>query len=111
MNLFGVVFFSLAPALLTTRFVWRKPPWWLIVLSILIVGWAAWFLMVLTHFDNLATQIESQNNPSEELIEEWGSDGGPMVFAALFGWAFSLIYAMPWLALYFVAKFIRRLMS
>lgn len=108
-NIFAAVFVCFAPLLLGIRFFWAKPPWWLIVALIAIVGWAAYLLAVLSHFEQLWDVINSTNNPDPELIEQAASDGGPMVFAAFFGWLIALAYAIPWLVLFLLAALLRRL--
>lgn len=76
---------------------------------IVFVGWAAYFLAVLSHFEQLWEVINSTDSPDSELIEQASSDGGPMVFAAFFGWLIALAYAIPWLLLFLLAALLRRL--
>lgn len=95
--------------LLALRFAWRKPPWWAIILLIVIVGWPAYFLSVITHFEDLYQRVEAADNPGPELLDQAFSDGGPLVFAALFGWLIALAYAAPWFILFLMATWLRNL--
>lgn len=105
--LFGGVFSLLPAVLLASRFFWRKPPWWVIIPLFIIVGWATYFFSVVTHFEELYELIRNTKNPSQELLDEAFSDGGPLVFAALFGWLIALAYAMPWLVVFLLATWLR----
>ena len=113
--MYGLLFgcsFSVVPAVLfAARFVWGRPRWWVIVALIVIVGWAAYFIAVVDHFEELYKRVETTENPSQELLDEAYSDGGPLVFAAFFGWAIALIYAAPWFALFLMATWIRRMIG
>ena len=88
-----------------------KPAWWVILLAIVFVGWAAWFGFVIFHFQHFGDLINSQENPSEKLLNEWASDGGPMVFALFFGLAFSAVYSSAWLAIYILVKLTSKLVG
>jgi len=104
--LFSGIFSAVPAVLLAARFAWGKPPWWVIVAAIVVVGWAAYFFAVVEHFEALYERVESRENPSEELLDEAYSDGGPLVFAALFGWVVPLIYAAPWFVLFLIATWL-----
>lgn len=106
--LFGGILSVVPAVLLAARFVWGKPPWWVIVALIVIVGWAAYFFSVVDHFGELYERVENTENPSQELLDEAFSDGGPLVFGAFFGWVFALIYAAPWFVLFLMATWLRR---
>ncbi|MCU4653274.1 hypothetical protein N8I71_10545 [Roseibacterium sp. SDUM158016] len=97
----------LPAVLLAARFFWRKPPWWLIILLIIIVGWTTYFFTVVGHFEELNELVETTENPSQELLDEAYSDGGPLVFALLFGWLIALAYAAPWWVLFLMATWLR----
>ena len=102
---------SVVPAvLLAARFVWGSPRWWVIVATIVVVGWAAHFLSVVDHFERLQERVETTASPSQELLDEAYSDGGPLVFAAFFGWLPALIHAAPWFALFVMATWLRRVL-
>lgn len=105
--LFGGIFSLLPAALLASRFFWRKPLWWVIVPVVIIVGWAAYFLSVVIHFEELQELVRNTKNPSQELLDEAYSDGGPLVFAAFFGWLIALVYAVPWFILFLMATWLR----
>ena len=107
--LFGGIFSALPAVLLTSRFLWRRPRWWVIIPLLVVVGWAAYFLSVVTHFEQLQELVRTTENPSQDLLDEAYSDGGPLVFAALFGWLIALAYALPWLVIFLVATWLRSL--
>ena len=107
--LFLVIFLCLPPVLLASRFFWRKPPWWVIIPLIVIVGWATYFLSVVTHVEHLQELVQSTKNPDKELLDQAYSEGGPLVFAAFLGWMVSLAYAVPWLILLLMATWLRSL--
>ena len=109
--LFGTVFGGLPPLLLVLRFLSGRPPWWKIVILILIVGWASWFGASVFYFENLGDRIEGMENPPPELLERWSNDGGPMVFALLFGWVAAAAYTLPWLLLFVLGHMVRRMLS
>ena len=105
--LYGGTFTLLPVVLLASRFFWRRPPWWVIILLIIILGWATYFLGVVTHAEDLYELVESTENPSQELLEEAYLDSGPLVFAAFMGWVVALAYAVPWYILFLMATWIR----
>lgn len=102
-----VVFLALAPTLLLSRFIWRRPKWWLVVTTIVILGWAAWFITAVFYFDDLQKAVEGTENPDPDLVERATSDGAPLAFALVFGWLISLAYAVPWWLVYLAATWIR----
>ena len=101
------IFLLLPPVLLFLRFLWQKPWWWLIVLLVAVVGWAAWLMTAVSHFEHLQDLVSQSENPDPALVAEAYSDGGPLTFAALFGWLISLIYGAIWLVVYLLATGIR----
>ncbi len=96
---FGI-FLLLAPTLFVVRSSTGSPPWWFIVILVVIVGWFAYAVAVLSYFEHLWEVIERAKNPDPELVRRATADGAPKVFAIGFGWAFSIIYAVPWWLLY-----------
>ena len=110
-SFFGAIFFLLAPVLLGIRFVWKRPPWWVIVALIVLVGWAAYFLFVISYFEYLWALMESQDNPDQDLVDRATADGGPMVVALFGGWLIALLYAIPWWLIYLIATWLRSLLS
>ena len=109
--LFGGIFAAVPAVLLAARLVWGRPPWWVIVALIVVVGWAAYFFAVVDHFEELYERVENTEDPSQELLDEAYSDGGPLVFAAFFGWVVALIYAAPWFVLFLMATWLRRVIG
>ena len=109
LTVFGAIFAGLPPLLLAARFVRGRPPWWKIAIAILIVGWASWFGASAFYFEALGDRIDAMENPPPELLERWSDDGGPMVFALLFGWAAAAAYAVPWCLVYFLGLMLRRI--
>jgi hypothetical protein len=107
----GTIFFLMAPLLLGMRFFTGKPPWSLIMVAIIFVGWAAWVGFVLSHFQGLWDQIGSGENVSIEDVDRAAADGGPMVGAVFMGWFISILYFLPWFVLFQLMNFIRRLLS
>ena len=89
------------------RFVYAKPPWWIIFPVIIVIGWGAYLLAVISYFDALHTLIESLENPSEELREHAYSDGARLVMALFGGGVLAFIYALPWWGIFLVATMIR----
>jgi hypothetical protein len=74
---------------------------------IVVVGWVAYLVGVIDHFEGLYEAVEATENPSQELLDEAFSDGGPLVFAALFGWLIALVFAAPWFLLFLIATWLR----
>ena len=103
------VFAGLPPWLLARRFARGRPAWLLIVLVILLLGWASWVGIVSLHFEVLGDRMSAMKNPPPELVDESASDGGPKTVALLFGWAFALAYAAAWYLVYLLALFSRRM--
>ena len=107
----AVIFVLYPPCILGYRFLKQKPQWWIILLSIVLLGWVCWLGAVLFHFQDLGEMVRSQENPSQELLDEWSSDGGPMVFALLFGWGIAAAYAALWIPIYALVAMIRSLFT
>ena len=83
----------------------------MILVVIVIVGWAAYFIAVIDHFEELYERVETTDNPSQELLDEAYFDGGPLVLAAFFGWVVALTYAAPWFVLFLMATWLRRVIG
>lgn len=105
---FLTVFLLPPPVLLAARFIWRRPAWWVIVLLIVLLGWPTYLITVMSHFEYLHDLVQSTDTPDPELLDQAYSDGAPLVFAALFGWAFALAYAVPWFVVFLAATGLRR---
>ena len=102
-------FFALTPSLLALKFTTNKPPWWLILITIIVLGWV---LVVGTYvFYHLGIGDLIAQGKDEELPEGWDSDGASGLFAIFGGWFFSLAYLAPWLVIYVVAAGIRQLLK
>lgn len=103
------LFLALPPCVLAIRFFKpKRMPWWLVAIIIPLASWVLVLGTVATYYEHLGVLIDSEPNPSDELMEEWASDGAKKVFALFFGWAYGLFYAVPWLALFGIAHLIRR---
>lgn len=98
-------FLALAPVLLIVKFTTNRPPWWLILRMIFVVGWG---LAIGTYIFN-QLGINDLIAQDKELPEGWDSDGASGLFVMFGGWLFSLAYFAPWLAIYALAAIIRRL--
>ena len=106
-----VCFVGLPPLLFGLRFFRRRPAWWLIVPTLILVGWASWLGAAVFHFEALGDQIEAHPNPPAELIEQFGRDGGPKTFALLFGWAAAAVYSLAWYFVFLLACLVRRIVG
>ncbi|MEM7562875.1 MAG: hypothetical protein AAF353_07465 [Pseudomonadota bacterium] len=100
-------FLLLTPALLLLRFLYRKPGWWLIVTLMLTIGWLLMVGAVMFYHESISAMIAAGKEPPEG----WDRDGAQLVFSWYFGWAFSLIYSLPWLIIFFVATLFQKLKS
>ncbi len=97
-------FLALPPAILFIKFRLQKPGWWLVTLIILGLGW----LLVFGAFTFNQGHVGDLIARNEALPEGWDSDGARGVAALVFGWLFSLIYALPWLVVYLFFAALRR---
>ena len=96
-------FLLVPPVLLGLRAVRGRPAWWLLLLLVAVLGWLSWFSAYAfyhQHVDQLIAQ-------GGELPEGWDSDGAAGVFALYMGWFVSLLYFLPWVALYAVIALFR----
>ena len=105
------LFAGLPPVLFGLRFFRGRPAWWKILIAIPLVGWVSWFGANAFYFEALGDRIDATDNPPAELVERWGNDGGPMVFALFFGWAFAAAYAVPWYLVYVAALVVRNIVA
>ncbi len=99
-----IMFLALSPVILLIKFWCGRPRWWLVILLITILGWFFWlsaFVFYQLHISDLIAQ-------GAELPDGWDSDGAAGVFALLFGWLISIIYFLPWFAVYGLADTTRR---
>ena len=102
-------FIGLPPVLLGLRLFRGRPAWWIIFSVLILAGWASWLGAVIFHFEALGDQIDRLDEPSPELLEAWASDGGPKVFALLFGWAIAAAYSAAWYVVFLFSLIARRL--
>jgi len=82
-----------------------------IIPLIIILGWAAYFLSVMIHFEEMHELVEATENPGQGLLDQAYSDGGRLVFAALFGWLVAPAYAAPWWLLFLAATWLRSMIA
>ena len=108
---FAGIFLILPPTLFVSRFICAKPPWWIIFPVIIVIGWGAYLLAVVSYYDALISLIESLENPSDELLERANSDGAPLVMALFGGGVLAFIYALPWWGIFLVATTTRNLVQ
>ena len=103
-------FLLFPPLLLFIRFFRpRSLPWWAIFLAIVGGGWLLVNATVYFRFEHLADLVESDPNPSAQLLEDLSSDGAPRVFAMMFGWLYGIVYSVPFLVVFFVARMAQKL--
>ena len=98
------LFLVLPPTLLVIKFKKNKPAWWIVLTTILILGW----LFVLGSFVFYQEYVGDLIAQGKELPDGWDSDGASGVAALFFGWLTSLIYTLPWLVMYGFIAVIRR---
>lgn len=72
---------------------------------VMVLGWLFW----LGQFMFYQLSVYDLMEQGAELPEGWDSDGAAGVFALYFGWAFSLIYFLPWFVIYVLTSVIRQL--
>jgi hypothetical protein len=106
------LFMAGAPLLLALRFAKpRRMPWWLLAVLAAALGWVLSNLAVhfyYQHLDDLIAESGGPNSAPKELLDAWQNDGAKRVFAYLFGWAYGLVYLMPWLVVYLLVNALRR---
>ncbi len=109
--IFESLFLALPATLLLLRaFVPQYMPWWLVVLTMLLVGWLLIHLQVNYYYQHLGDLVRSygvENTPSD-ILTKFQNDGAKRVFAALFGWVFAGVYLVPWLLAYALVDLARR---
>ncbi len=104
------LFLALPPLLLAARFIRPKCMPWLLVLPLAVLGaWCAVNAAVFFRFEALGDQLRADGDaPPRELLEQWANDGGQRAFALFFGWLYGLMYLVPWLVIFAVARRIQR---
>lgn len=105
------VFLVLPLLLFGLRYYRGRPAWWLIVLVLVVAGWASWIGATVFHFEALGDRIEADPHPAAQLVESWGRDSGPKTFAFLFGWAAAGVYSIGWYLMFLIACLLRRIVG
>jgi len=100
------VFWAGLPILLWLRFFrFRAVRWRLVLFILCVVSWFSVNAMVYFYFEHLSDVVNGyEGNPPAELLDRLQADGAARVFALIFGWAYGLFYAIPWLVLYAVTR-------
>lgn len=106
-----LAFLTLPIPLLAFR-LFHHIPWWVVFLSMAVLGWLFVNAGVLFFYDYLGDLLATYgDNPPQDLLDRWSADGAKFVFALFFGWLFALIYLLPWLVLYRAAHGIHGLFT
>ncbi len=66
----------------------KRMPWWAVFPIVIVLGW----LLVLV----------------TAMLNETPDGGAPKVFALFFGWAYALVWFVPWLLVYGVIQLVRK---
>ncbi|MCX6967114.1 MAG: hypothetical protein NTZ46_04930 [Verrucomicrobia bacterium] len=97
-------FFALPPIVLCIRaFRPKLMPWWFAAVLVAVLGW---FLVnaavhfYYAHLDDLLRPYAECNHAPADLLALRCADGAKMIFALLFGWAYGLVYSVPWILVY-----------
>jgi uncharacterized membrane protein (DUF485 family) len=101
-----ILFLALPPALLVLKVTTNRTGWGISLGVILLLGWGLLF----GTYTFRQLNIEDLIAQNKELPDGWDSDGASGLFALYFGWLLSLAYFTLWLATYFFATLIRRLL-
>jgi hypothetical protein len=103
-------FLSLPVILLSVRAARpRFMRWWLLLILLSVVGWLLVYGTVHFYYAYLDDLLRPYgDNAPLELLERRSADGAKLVFALFFGWAYGLIYFIPWLLFYAVIQATRR---
>ena len=106
----SLIGFLVLPGLLLAIRLLREKimPWWLLILLVLILSWGLLNSGVHSYYEYLFDLIESTPDPSQELLDEFGSDGAKLVFTLFFGWLYGCVYLVPWLLIYRILRFLQR---
>ena len=86
----------------------EKVPWWLVLVVVALGGWLLVNATVYFYYEHLGVLVHSRENPLQELVDRWATDGAKRVFALFFGWLYGFIYSVPYFLVYTLASFIRR---
>ena len=104
-------FLLLPPLALVLKYVKKIPLTWLLFFIILpVFSWICTNGAVYFYYEHLGDVISQHgDNCPPELLDEWSADGAKHAVAFFFGWAYGIIYSVPWLILYLLAVEIRSL--
>jgi len=99
------IFFFLVfpPGLLLWRFKNQKPGWWVIALSITILGWVS-LLGSFIFYESHISELISQNLEPPSGWDKRGASGLLIVFC---GWLLPMLYSLPWLGLYLLCTLVK----
>jgi hypothetical protein len=83
----------------------RVMRWWLLIMLLSIVGWLLVNSTVHFYYAYLDDLLRSYGDQAPlSLLERRAADGAKLVFALFFGWAYGLIYFIPWVLFYAVIQ-------
>jgi hypothetical protein len=104
-----LLFLVSPPILLGIRFL--RPRWlpWPVVLPLaVLLTWVAANVAVHFRFEALGDELlRHGDSPPRELVEQWASDGGKRMAALFFGWLYGVVYLVPWLGIYGLARWVQ----
>src|SRR5690348_10704157 len=105
-GLCALLFFGTPPALLTVKLVSpHKLPWWVLVTAVALLSW---LLLVLADYlvrlrdSECEARVVGDSIVMCPLVDYWYTYNWGL------GWLKGLIYLLPWLAIFGIAKFIQR---
>ena len=98
-NPFIMVFLLIPPIMIIGNTCREKRfSYWSLLLVFMIIGWPCVLFGIDWYYDGLAQIIDKTPTPPEEWLEILTADGAKRVFALFFGWLYSAIYFLVWLA-------------
>jgi len=101
-GLCSALFFASPPALLTAKFVWpTRLPWWLLVTAVAILSWLSLVLgdhLVQLRDSDCTSQVVGDTIVGCPIVDYW------YTYNRELGWLKGLIYLLPWLAIFGIAK-------
>jgi hypothetical protein len=83
--------------------------WWLLLILLSVFGWLLVNGAVHFYYAYLDDLLLSYgDHVPNDLLQRRAADGAKLVFALFFGWAYGLVYLIPWLLIYSVVQASRR---
>ena len=83
----------------------RLMRWWLLIMLLSVVGWLLVNSTVHFYYAYLDDLLRPYGDHAPlDLLERRAADGAKLVFALFFGWAYGLIYFIPWVLLYTIIQ-------